>query len=355
MPARIASLDDLDGGFDTKKTDFTNAKLQLCHIPTLANAKQCRSLLERIYKEFYPILEKRGYNVSSLSEMCCCGDGLDHDKQSKRRRKLKIMSAQVGGYNMTRGGGRGGKSHSIHLRLRNPHNHSVVLSYEEVAGVMAHELAHCEHGPHNAAFYKLMDDILDQHAVFMSKGIVADPQGFPMNSSQAYTLGGGRNRTSGTAQTAALQAAQRRQAQQQWRMPSGPQKLGGSSLVQGLLPPGQAAAQAAHERRLRDEVWCQPCAADDVIELSSDSEDEKQDCKKPAAKQQDDATKKKKKIANQLQSVAVLVVQMVVVTRRMPLLNRKWPRKRIVVNTSLKSQLLQIQLLLLLLLDLRLS
>jgi hypothetical protein len=80
-----------------------------------------------------------------------------------------------------------------------------------------------------------------------------------------------------------MQAAQRRQ----W-MPSGPQKLGGSSQFQDLLPPGQAAAQAAYERRLRDEVWCQPCTDDDdVIELSSDGQDEESDegdCK-PAAKQ----------------------------------------------------------------------
>jgi hypothetical protein len=297
MPARIASLDDFVGGVFSNENASQNAlfgktaKLQLhvCHIPHLPNAKQCRSLLERIYKEFYPIMEKRGYNVSSLSEMCCCGDGLDHNNQRKGRRTLKIMGPQVGGYNMTtRGGGRryGTKSHSIHLRLRSAQDHSIVLSYEEVAGVMAHEMAHCVHGPHNAAFYKLMDEILDQHAVCMAKGIVADEQGFPIHSSQAYTLGGNSTHN---AKSARMQAALRRRRQQQLWMPSGPQKLGGSSQFQDLLPPGQAAAQAAYERRLRDEVWCQPCTDDDdyVIELSSDSQDEENDegdCK-PAAKQ----------------------------------------------------------------------
>jgi hypothetical protein len=288
MPARIASLDDFDGGVFSNENASQNAlfgktakPLQLCHIPNLPNAKQCRSLLERIYKEFYPIMEKRGYNVCSLSEMCCCGDGLDHNIRKGRRTALKIMGPQVAGYNMTtRGGGRYGKSHSIHLRLRSAQDHSIVLSYEEVAGVMAHEMAHCVHGPHNAAFYKLMDEILDQHAVYMAKGIVADEQGFPIHSSQAYTLGGNSTRNDKSAR---MQAAQRRQ----W-MPSGPQKLGGSSQFQDLLPPGQAAAQAAYERRLRDEVWCQPCMDDDdVIELSSDGQDEESDegdCK-PAAKQ----------------------------------------------------------------------
>ena len=32
-------------------------------------------------------------------------------------------------------------------------------SYEHVLKVLLHELCHNEHGPHSAAFYKLLDDI----------------------------------------------------------------------------------------------------------------------------------------------------------------------------------------------------
>jgi len=288
MPARIASLHDLkrhegyeEGGEKSAPTLITPGRapnMKVMHIPTLSDADICQRLLNRIHSEFYPIIERRGYQVCSLSEMCCCGDGLDHDK--RRRRKLRIMGNNVLGYNCTQSRG-SRKSHTIHLRLRDPRNHSRLFSYEEVAGTMAHEMAHCVHGPHNAAFYRLMDEILEQHAVFMAKGIVADKQGFPMNSNHAYTLGGGNNRgTRGNA----LDAAQRRQAHQKW-MPQGPQKLGGDPGFRSWLGAGEAAGQAAEARRLRDEVWCQPCQESDIIELSSDSEEEneEEDDKKPAA------------------------------------------------------------------------
>jgi hypothetical protein len=48
--------------------------------------------------------------------------------------------------------------------LRKPNNHQQFLSYEDVAGTLAHELAHCERAPHDAQFYKVMDGILEEHA-----------------------------------------------------------------------------------------------------------------------------------------------------------------------------------------------
>ena len=266
MPARMRTLRDLDmneGDRVPEKPSGKVPRMKVKHIPTLCDADACLRLLTRIHNEFYPIIERRGYRVVSVSEMCCCGDGLDHEKG--RKRKLKIMGSNVLGYNCTRSAR--SKTHTIHLRLRDSNNHNRLFSYEEVAGTMAHEMAHCEHGPHNAAFYKLMDEILEQHAVYMAKGIVADKDGFPMNSENAYTLGGGARGNN------ALEAAQRRQRQQKF-MPQGPQKLGGDLGFQSWLAPGQAAGQAAEARRLRDEVWCQPCQASDVIELSSDSEEE---------------------------------------------------------------------------------
>ena len=143
------------------------------------------------------------------------------------------------------------------------------MSYEDVAGTMAHELAHCVHGPHNASFYKLMDEILDQHAVLMARGIVAtDSGGFPMhNSDQAYVLGGigggaiGIGTNKGTSAAAAAHA--RSQKKSRW-MPQGPQKLGGALIIKGMKP-GEAAAAAAAARRLADEKWCLPCTT--VVEL----------------------------------------------------------------------------------------
>jgi hypothetical protein len=251
--------------------------MKVKHIPHLSDAETALRLLTRIHNEFYPIIERRGYSVLSLSEMCCCGDGLDYDESKKRKRKLRKVGLNILGYNVTHPN----RTHTIHLRLRDVRNHDRLLSYEEVAGTMAHELAHCVHGPHDARFYKLMDEIQEQHAVFMVRGIVADKSGFPMNSNQAHTLGG-----SGRGSGSALEAAQRRQQKTRW-MPQGPQKLGGDSNFRSWLAPGEAAGMAAEARRLRDEMWCQPCQ--DTIELS-DSEEEGET---PGAARQNDAYDRK--------------------------------------------------------------
>jgi hypothetical protein len=126
-----------------------------------------------------------------------------------------------------------------------------------------------------------MDEIQEQHSVFMVRGIVADKSGFPMNSNQAHTLGGSVH-----GNGSALEAAQRRQQQTKW-MPQGPQKLGGDSDFRSWLAPKEAAGLAAEARRLRDEMWCQPCQ--DIIEFS-DSEEE---VAIPGADQQYDAYDRK--------------------------------------------------------------
>ena len=132
-------------------------------------AEACRQTLERIWKEFEPIIRRRGYNIRSISELCCCGDGLD----SQRPRPLKKQSDNVWGYNQTtfvrrRGGGghqQQTTSHTIHLRLRQPCHHTTqLLPWEDVAGTMAHELSHCVHQNHSKAFYQLMEEILEEHA-----------------------------------------------------------------------------------------------------------------------------------------------------------------------------------------------
>jgi hypothetical protein len=93
---------------------------KLCHIPNLPHSDVCEATLKRIQQEFGPIVKLRGYRVLSVSEMCCCGDGLDH--AGSRRRKLRKQSANVWGYNMTRFGRP--KTHTIHLRLRDPRDHT---------------------------------------------------------------------------------------------------------------------------------------------------------------------------------------------------------------------------------------
>lgn len=133
-------------------------------ISNIPKSDICEETLQRIMMEFEPIIRRRGYNIRSVSELCCCGDGLDSHQGGHKR---KLMSHNILGYNMTTSQGRRGsggyKSHTIHLRLRNPQDHSILYPYEDVAGTMAHELAHCVHGPHDSKFFTLMEEIMEEH------------------------------------------------------------------------------------------------------------------------------------------------------------------------------------------------
>lgn len=135
----------------------SKGSVPLHHIPKLLSDQICRDTLQRIHNEFFPIIQRRGYNVLTISEFCCCGDGLDHSP--RRRNKLRKQHKNVLGYNSTRFGR--SKSHTIHLRLRDARNHNQLLPWEDVAGTMAHELSHCIHQNHGPKFYMLMEDILE--------------------------------------------------------------------------------------------------------------------------------------------------------------------------------------------------
>lgn len=258
-------------------------------------------MLLRVVREFQPIITRRNYNVRSISELCCCGDGLDHTKGRRRGRKCNRMSNSIWGYNQTTFFGRrrknNNKSHTIHLRLRHPTDHTRFLGYEDVAGTLAHELAHCEHAPHNQAFYQLMDTILDEHAALMASGLstTTSTDGSSSSSSSAMMMlpfEGTGVRLGGRAGSSS--SSRRPPQQQQHSTTGGGQRLGGTSgnpsrllVVQQRgatlggrdantttwMSPAQAAAAAAEARRrlrLRGDRCCRPC----VIEIDDDDDDE---------------------------------------------------------------------------------
>jgi DNA-dependent metalloprotease WSS1 len=243
------------------------------HIPNLSDEMNAKDLLQRIVTEFYPIIQRRQYRVMSISEMCCCGDGLDFQltPDGKPRRKLRRLSNNIWGYNRssfwTNGHG-SSSSHTIHIRLRNPTNHARLLSYEDAAGTLAHELAHCEHSPHNKEFYKLMDDILEEHATllasksrylgnpmmpFSGSGQVSGSTAIPWSSiGPGYRLNGSTRNTDGAEETSGLGSAGK--------------VLGGDSTFTRWMTPSEAAVVAAEARRrqqqlrLRGDDCCRPCA-----------------------------------------------------------------------------------------------
>lgn len=52
------------------------------------------------------------------------------------------------------------------LRLRRPNNEWDFFPYDHILNTMLHELCHNEHGPHNADFYKLLDELRKVAALF---------------------------------------------------------------------------------------------------------------------------------------------------------------------------------------------
>jgi len=110
------------------------------NIPHLPSSSFSESLLKRIQFEFSAISERRGYKISSVTELCCCDDGINHTLTSRRQCNCKKVSDNILGYNFNR--------REIYLRLRKPHTHDF-FAYEDVATTMCHEMAHCEISTHN--------------------------------------------------------------------------------------------------------------------------------------------------------------------------------------------------------------
>mmetsp|Transcript_29313 Transcript_29313/g.61796 ORF Transcript_29313/g.61796 Transcript_29313/m.61796 type:complete len:459 (+) Transcript_29313:309-1685(+) len=274
--ATFRTLNDITNnhsiGSEASSTE-NGSKITVRHIQSLSNEKEAAAILRRIHSEFHVIIQRRGWNVTSITEMCCCGDGID----CLRKRKTKVMRNNVLGYNRT-GSTRRGKVHDIHLRLRHPRTHEL-MDYESIAGTMCHELAHCVRGPHDAKFYKAMEEIEEQYAVYLAKGVVIDKDGFPIGSSEAHVLGrggrsGGANGGSGKRSLAdrrkGLKAAESRQKKGQNGLTQG-YVLGGKSMSSRKDP--KEAARIAAERRFLDSQYCLPC--NEIIEiLGDDSEDE---------------------------------------------------------------------------------
>lgn len=56
----------------------------------------------------------------------------------------------------------------IKLRLRRPNNEWDFFPYDHILNTMLHELCHNEHGPHNADFYNLLDELRKVVVLFIS-------------------------------------------------------------------------------------------------------------------------------------------------------------------------------------------
>ncbi|KAK7302320.1 hypothetical protein RJT34_13206 [Clitoria ternatea] len=188
--------------------------------------EEATKMLEKIAKQVQPIMRKRNWRVKLLSEFCPTNPAL--------------LGLNVGA------------GVHVKLRLRRPNRDCDFYPFDQVLDTMLHELCHNAHGPHNANFYKLWDELRKECEELMTKGITGTGEGFDL---QGKRLGGySRKPPLSSLRQTALEAAEKR-AQLGSLLPSGPKRLGGDSIIMEVLSPVQAAAMAA-ERRLQDDIWC---------------------------------------------------------------------------------------------------
>ncbi|XP_010462456.1 PREDICTED: DNA-dependent metalloprotease WSS1-like [Camelina sativa] len=216
-------------------------------------ADEATKILEKVANQVQPIMTRRKWRVKLFSEFC-------------------PTNARLLGVNVNRGV-------QVKLRLRRVNHDGDFLSYHEVLDTMLHELCHNAHGPHNASFYKLWDELRKECEELMSKGITGTGKGFDVPGKR---LGGfSRQPPLSSLRVTAASAAEKR-VRAGTLLPSGPHRLGGDSNVMSDLSPIQAAAMAA-ERRLLDDIWCGSQSTEGLEDEENDSET----CKEPISERVD--------------------------------------------------------------------
>ena len=160
-------------------------------------APEALQTLRKVASLVKPLMRQRGWRVFSLAEFWPDEKnllGLNHNHGQK-----------------------------ICLRLRYPHDERQFLPMEEVVDTMLHELAHIVHGPHDAPFHALWNQLREEHEQLVRKGYTGE--GF---LSEGKKLGGRRIPIDEARRRARAAAEQRRTL----TAGSG-QKLGGAPVRRG--------------------------------------------------------------------------------------------------------------------------
>jgi hypothetical protein len=158
----------------------------------LPGHEQALEELQRLCREFEPVVRARGWKVLALTEMCCCGDG----DEFLPRRTSSPKPSHVGGYCVSTGDGR--TALGIHIRLRPAGScqYARFFPYEQLVSTMAHELAHIAVSPHNDEFYRVMAAIEQERITYLAEGRVTGEDGFPILLDTGRKLGSGKNGSS---------------------------------------------------------------------------------------------------------------------------------------------------------------
>jgi hypothetical protein len=113
---------------------------------------EAEALLLQAASQVQPIMRKRQWRVPLLSE-------------------FMPRNPNLLGLNVNRG-------QEIKIRLRPHHSPNAFFPFDHILGTMLHELVHIVHGPHNANFYKLLEELTAECEELMAKGISGTGQGF---------------------------------------------------------------------------------------------------------------------------------------------------------------------------------
>ncbi|KAB5584785.1 WLM domain-containing protein [Coniochaeta sp. 2T2.1] len=133
--------------------------LSFSHLKDFPREKDALHTIKKIASLVKPIMRARGWTVKELAEFY-------PDQQN------------LLGLNVNRG-------QKILLRLRYPGDRNQFLPIEQVTDTMLHELSHIVHGPHDAKFNALWDQLRDEHEGLVRKGYTGE--GF---LSEGHRLGG---------------------------------------------------------------------------------------------------------------------------------------------------------------------
>ena len=223
------------------------ASCKVWDIKTLGRTDDARAreMLEKTAWQVQPIMRKRGWKVAELCEM----------KPEQRDRV---------GDNLNMG-------QRVRLKLRK-NNKGDWFDYEHVVLVMLHELVHNDIGPHNAKFFKLLDEVTVECETLMASGIGGSGAGFDAKGTKLGHRGGWGGIETRNPTKAAADAAAKRAGYQNAMGPAGGRRLGG-----GVKPPAgpREAAAAAAERRLRAEQFAKEHGLmNDVVVIDDDDDDD---------------------------------------------------------------------------------
>ena len=223
-----------------------------CHeIKVLQRAprrEEALQLLERVCRTVQPVMKARRFRVP----LC---------------REYMPRNAHEWGRNWNRG-------QRIEIRLRKKVTDDHFLPFDFILGTMLHELTHNVHGPHDAKFYKLLDELQDECEAFMAKGIEGTGEGFDARGHKSSDRLQGAAVSLMDRRRLALAAAEKRARRQVNGTAAGGQRLGGGAATAALSP--REAAAAAAQRRAHDDKWC-PSAVLSVEDEEDEAEEEDSD------------------------------------------------------------------------------